>query len=156
MEHFLDVLLWSISYLIILWSEDILCTSTLVNALRAFEKNVSLRYHSYYVYGSKISISYRTDNSFHIFLSHYRFLSISFVIDIKVSKLPFSTFLNIGGFLNFFFDSLGFWSTCFESILLGACSLCLLDYLTLLSLSNIPLVSPWSWNLFCLIWLLAI
>ena len=49
-----------------------------MNALRAFEKNVSLRYHSYYVYGSKISISYRTDNSFHSFLSHYRFLSISF------------------------------------------------------------------------------
>ena len=66
-----------------------------MNALRAFEKNVSLRYHSYYVYGSKISISYRTDNSFHSFLSHYRFLSISFVIDIKVSKLPISTFLNI-------------------------------------------------------------
>ena len=66
-----------------------------MNALHAFEKNVSWRYRSYYVYGSKISVSYRTDNSFHIFLSHYRFLSISFVIDIKVSKLPISTFLNI-------------------------------------------------------------
>ena len=70
------------------------------------------------------------------------YLLVLSVIDIKVSKLPLSTFLNIGGFLNFFFDSLGFWSMCFESILLGACSLCLLDYLTLLSLSNVPLVSP--------------
>ena len=66
-----------------------------MKALHAFEKNVSLRYHiaviMYMVLKYQVVIGLTIVFTFFYLITDFRLLVLS-VIDIKVSKLPISTF----------------------------------------------------------------